>query len=141
MKTDGDYHDALTIAAALPIGWLAWHLLPPGSAIALTAAHILGGLWLSPDLDLPRKGRRCKAWHRWRRVGLGWFWNLYPGMVGKHRSWLSHYPILGTAGRLAYLSPLWLPVAIASPAIIPYLPPIAIGVELAAIVHYWRDWS
>lgn len=132
---------------------LALILLPPiVAAITITATnqvafifaigYLIGTYWLSPDLDL--KGSvRCRVWWRWHRAGLSWVWLLYPGLVGCHRSWLSHAIVIGTAVRLAYL--LWLPTLVAILAginLAPALAPAAIailGIEAAAIVHYFRD--
>ncbi len=140
-RSDGDYHDILTITTALVCGAaaIARDSTPEAPAIAFIVSIVFGGLWLSPDLDLPRRGWRCKAWHRWQRIGLGWYWAIYPGLVGKHRSWLSHSLVIGSAVRLLYVAPLWVPIAITVPALVPLLPAIALGVEVSAFVHYWRD--
>lgn len=66
---------------------------------ALFATGSMLGLVLSPDLDLPRSNAR----RRWNNVRLGWLWWLYESII-PHRSWLSHSPIIGTAGRLGYLA-------------------------------------
>jgi uncharacterized metal-binding protein len=55
----------------------------------------VGGLWLSPDLDT-----HSRATARWGPLRLLWW--PYRRLLS-HRSLLSHSPVLGSAGRLAYL--------------------------------------
>jgi uncharacterized metal-binding protein len=62
------------------------------------AAFLIGGLWLSPDLDT-----RSRATRRWGPLRLLW-WPYRRWLP--HRSLLSHSPVLGTAGRLLYLGVL-----------------------------------
>jgi len=94
----GRSHDRATGLLALPFGLLWWPLLgPPGSVVA-GAAFLIGGLWLSPDLDT-----RSNATRRWGPLRLLW-WPYRRWLP--HRSVLSHSPVLGTAGRLLYLGVL-----------------------------------
>ena len=58
-------------------------------------AFLVGGLWLSPDLDT-----RSNPTRRWGPLRLLWW--PYRRLL-RHRSLLSHSPLLGTAGRLLYL--------------------------------------
>ena len=92
----GRSHDRATTVLALPFG-LLWGpgLGLPGVAVA-GLAFLLGGLWLSPDLDT-----RSRATGRWGPLHLIWW--PYRRLLS-HRSLLSHSPLLGTAGRLAYLA-------------------------------------
>jgi uncharacterized metal-binding protein len=73
------------------------------------AAFLIGGLWLSPDLDT-----RSKATRRWGPLRLLW-WPYRHWLP--HRSILSHSPVLGTAGRLFYLGVL---VILASLLLMPF---------------------
>lgn len=79
--------------------------------IAAAAGAFVGGmtgLILSPDLDLVnRRGGGCMALIFWRALGIEAYWQLYGKLP--HHSPLSHWPILGTLGRLAYCAPLWAP--------------------------------
>lgn len=61
-------------------------------------AFLVGGLWLSPDLDT-----RSNPLRRWGPLQLLWW--PYRTLL-RHRSLLSHSPLLGTAGRLLYLTAL-----------------------------------
>ena len=65
------------------------------SGLTAGLAFLVGGLWLSPDLDT--LSRPSKRW--------GWLavlWWPYRRLV-RHRGWLSHTPLLGTATRLLLL--------------------------------------
>jgi uncharacterized metal-binding protein len=103
------------MAWCLPIGllmgwWLGWM---NGAMTAI--AVIVGGLWLSPDLDV-----RSTALRRWGV--LGGIWWPYRRLL-RHRSLLSHGPLIGMALRLAWLSALllliWTTAAWLSAAVIP----------------------
>ena len=91
----GRNHDQATVTWSLPVGltaslWLGW------CAGALTGlAFLLGGLWLSPDLDV-----RSRALQRWG--ALRWIWWPYQRLV-PHRSLLSHGPLIGTTLRLTWV--------------------------------------
>ena len=67
--------------------------------IVAASAHLLGGLYLSPDLDLVSRPYKRWGW-------LRWIWIPYQKFV-PHRSPLSHAPVIGSLIRLAYLA-LWL---------------------------------
>jgi uncharacterized metal-binding protein len=91
----GRAHDRATLLLALPFG-LLWG---PGLGVAGVAvaslAFLVGGLWLSPDLDT-----LSRATARWGPLrGLWW---PYRRLL-RHRSLFSHSPLIGTTGRLAYL--------------------------------------
>jgi len=94
----GRSHDRATGLLALPFGLLWGPLLGPMGIVVAAAAFLIGGLWLSPDLDT-----RSNATRRWGPLRLLWwpYRHLLP-----HRSILSHSPVLGSAGRLLYLGVL-----------------------------------
>ncbi len=58
-------------------------------------AFLIGGLWLSPDLDT-----KSNALKRWGFLKL--IWMPYCKLI-RHRSFLSHSPFIGTIIRLSYL--------------------------------------
>jgi uncharacterized metal-binding protein len=94
----GQQHDRATWILALPFG-LLWG--PSLGLVGITSAglaFLIGGLWLSPDLDTPSNPSR-----RWGPLRL--FWWPYRRLL-RHRSLLSHSPFLGSAGRLLYLAVL-----------------------------------
>jgi uncharacterized metal-binding protein len=91
----GRHHDRLTLQLSLPFALLWWPALGfPGTASAL-AGFLVGGLWLSPDLDTPSRPSR-----RWGPLAV--LWLPYRRLL-RHRSLLSHTPLIGSAVRLAYL--------------------------------------
>ncbi|MBM5807168.1 MAG: hypothetical protein FJ056_05675 [Cyanobacteria bacterium M_surface_10_m2_179] len=94
----GQQHDRATWLLALPFGliWGPW--LGLAGITAGTLAFLIGGLWLSPDLDT-----RSNPSRRWGPLRLLWW--PYRGLL-RHRSLLSHSPVLGSAGRLVYLASL-----------------------------------
>ena len=69
------------------LGWL--------DGIIAATAFLIGGLWLSPDLDT-----RSNALRRWGQ--LAFLWWPYRRLI-RHRSIWSHGPLIGTAVRLLYL--------------------------------------
>ena len=82
------------------------HLLTAEQA-AFGALGAMSGIILSPDLDVRRRTYAENVFGR-----LWWLWALiwwpYAYRI-RHRHWLSHGPIVGTLGRLAYLLvPAWL---------------------------------
>jgi uncharacterized metal-binding protein len=91
----GQTHDRATTLLALPFG-LLWGPALGLTGIALASGlFVLGGLWLSPDLDT-----HSRATARWGPLHRLWW--PYRRLL-RHRSLLSHSPLLGTTGRLAYL--------------------------------------
>jgi uncharacterized metal-binding protein len=96
----GRRHDVTTWVLSLPFGLLWWPWLGIGGTISAALAFLLGGLWLSPDLDT-----RSNPSRRWGPLAVLW-WPYRRGL--RHRSLLSHSPLLGSALRLAYLAALLL---------------------------------
>jgi uncharacterized metal-binding protein len=94
----GQQHDRATWLLALPFGllWAPW--LGLGGVLAGGLAFLVGGLWLSPDLDT-----RSNPSRRWGPLRLLWW--PYRHLL-RHRSLLSHSPVLGSAVRLLYLAAL-----------------------------------
>jgi uncharacterized metal-binding protein len=88
-------HDRVTAWLALPFGLLWSPLLGWPGVVAAGLAFLVGGLWLSPDLDTLSNATR-----RWGPLRCLWwpYRRLLP-----HRSPLSHSPFLGTVGRLLYM--------------------------------------
>ena len=90
----GQQHDRATCWLALPYGLLWWPWLGPQGAIVSAFAFLIGGLWLSPDLDT-----NSRPYQRWGP--LRWLWWPYRKAL-RHRSLVSHTPLLGSAVRLVY---------------------------------------
>ncbi len=94
----GQQHDRATWILALPFGLLWGPWLGLGGVMVGGLAFLIGGLWLSPDLDT-----RSNPSHRWGPLRLLWW--PYRRLL-RHRSLLSHSPFLGSTVRLLYLAAL-----------------------------------
>ena len=99
----GSSHDRGTWLLALPFGLLCWPFLGWIGSASAALAFLVGGLLLSPDLDT-----RSRPTRRWGPLRLLWW--PYRKLL-RHRSLLSHGPVLGTLGRLGYLGGLVLVLA------------------------------
>jgi uncharacterized metal-binding protein len=95
MVASGRDHDRATWWLAMPFGLLWWPQQGVAAAMAAGLAFLIGGLLLSPDLDT-----HSRPTARWGVLKVLWW--PYRRLL-RHRSLLSHSPLLGTAGRLAYL--------------------------------------
>jgi len=91
----GRDHDRATLLVCLPFGLAVWPLLGAKAAVLGAAAFVIGGLWLSPDLDT-----RSRPLRRWGP--LRWIWWPYRQLI-PHRSLFSHGPLIGMALRLLWL--------------------------------------
>jgi uncharacterized metal-binding protein len=104
------------------------------------AAHYLGGLYLSPDLDLI-----SRPYKRWGF--LRWLWLPYQKLIPRHRHWLSHGVIVGSALRLVYLGAWLSPLLLVFPLSRVHIDSVSVaraiaffcGVELSAINHLILD--
>ena len=94
----GRSHDRATWALALPFGALWWPWLGLAGLMVASLSFVVGGLWLSPDLDT-----RSNATRRWGPLRVLW-WPYRRWL--SHRSLVSHTPVLGSAGRVLYVSGL-----------------------------------
>ena len=123
----GRAHDRATWLLALPFGLLWGPWLGTAGVATAALAFLVGGLWLSPDLDTHSRPSR-----RWGPLRLLWW--PYRRLL-RHRSLLSHSPLLGSAGRLLYLLALLLGLCLlAGPVGAP--PP---GALLAAGRALWQE--
>lgn len=96
----GYVHDRITLwSLPLVVGMSVVRTQSMGLTVAIASGFLLGGLMLGPDLDT-----RSIHYKRWG--WLRWIWLPYRTRI-KHRSPLSHGPILGTTVRVCYLL-LWL---------------------------------
>lgn len=143
---NGNVHNAATIAlgaATIPIAFLTQ---PTETALLYTGGVVLG-IFMTPDLDQSE----IHAVTPQEMVGniLGeipeyiWRFIWYPyGMLIKHRSWMSHLPIIGTVLRLAYLYGWYLFVMwMFRLDVVWYQPPLALVVGLcgADTLHFILD--
>ena len=107
----GRKHAAASLVAAAPTGLIVGLTCGPVVGLGATVG-CLGGIILSPDMD--QEGISKTEWAIVKYLGplgflfMAWSWP-YAKLI-KHRSPWSHFPIVGTAGRLAYCA-LWLSLA------------------------------
>lgn len=151
----GHTHDRITWGC-FPFITLGGYILTQSWTVAIAsgASFLFSGLMFGPDLDI-----HSKQYRRWGL--LRWIWIPYQRYI-PHRSWLSHGPIVGTAGRVLYLGGFF-GVGLAVFAIArgqawaDYVPALTsdefwsatyhremiaggTGLELGAFSHYASDW-
>lgn len=98
----GRTHDRITLWCLPLVSGLVFRLTVSLPLTLITSlGYLVGGLMLGPDLDI--HSIQYKRWGVFR-----WIWRPYQGSF-KHRSRLSHGPIIGTLIRVAYLS-VWLAI-------------------------------
>ncbi len=134
----GRNHDrAILFASPLVLVVGCWQFGELG--IIAGASHFLGGYWLSPDLDI-----KSRPFLRWSV--LRFIWIPYQRCI-RHRSPLSHAPVLGSAIRLLYLVAWVSPLVLVFPGlrqiqwVMDWGKAIAFlaGVELSALNHLLLD--
>ena len=93
----GRTHDRITLWC-LPFiaGFTFWFTEEAVWTLIITLSFLVGGFMLGPDLDI-----HSIQYKRWGPIR--WIWLPYQRAL-KHRSRLSHGPIIGTAIRVVYLS-------------------------------------
>jgi len=146
---NGKAHATASVAAAIPTGMIVAVILGPDVGLCATAG-CLAGVFVTPDLDQLSVSR--SEWNIIKRlpcIGWGWLalWDAYARII-PHRSIWSHLPILGTAGRLAYLEALdcawWLlrgmpdPVPVTA-AQMRYAAGVFIGLAVSDTMHWVMD--
>jgi Uncharacterized metal-binding protein len=84
-------------------GFLAGGLILKDPSCFEYAAGSLAGILLSPDLDVDAKNLSYKFFRKYKTETL-WsaLWHFYRKSI-KHGSELSHFPVVSTLGRLAYI--------------------------------------
>lgn len=96
----GHTHDRVTLWSLPGVAGLTFSYTRSSNLTLLVAGgFLLGGLVFGPDLDI-----YSRQYQRWGV--LRWIWLPYQKSL-RHRSVLSHGPLLGTTVRLAYLA-LWM---------------------------------
>ena len=142
----GQVHDRITLVVSAPIGIATAVLWGADAGLISAAACLIGGFWLSPDLDT-----HSNALRRWGPLrGLWWpYRHLIP-----HRSLWSHGPLIGTALRLLWLLSWWVvlslligwPTNAGLPPLVSWLKQqpqqaiaLAIGLEASAWLHLILD--
>jgi uncharacterized metal-binding protein len=92
----GGTHDRITIwSLPLVTGLTFWQTRSGNLALLVAGGFMFGGLMFGPDLDI-----YSRQFQRWGF--LRWIWLPYQKSL-RHRSFLSHGPIIGTTLRIIYL--------------------------------------
>jgi uncharacterized metal-binding protein len=93
----GQTHDRITIWA-LPavVGICFWQTRNGNITLLVATGFMLGGLMFGPDLDI-----YSRQYQRWGF--LRWIWLPYQKSL-RHRSFLSHGPLIGTTLRVLYFT-------------------------------------
>ncbi|AFY44901.1 metal-binding protein [Nostoc sp. PCC 7107] len=95
----GQTHDRITLwALPLVAGVSFWQTRSSSVTLLVASGFMFGGLMFGPDLDI-----YSRQYQRWGY--LRWIWLPYQKSL-RHRSFLSHGPIIGTTLRVIYLSVL-----------------------------------
>jgi len=84
------------------------------------------GILLSPDLDVDNGNISNYLLRRiWKPIEKLWFiyWFPYRKLL-KHRSFLSHFPVISTFGRIVYIS----------------IPIVILSFYIDINIHYWNLW-
>lgn len=101
----GKVHSSCSAILAVPV-FIAGTMLGDVWAGSAAALGCLCGILLTPDLD--QEGiSSSEYWIIKYTLGLGFLWTMiwFPyALCCKHRSTVSHFPVLGTTVRLLYLS-------------------------------------
>ncbi|BAZ70335.1 MAG: metal-binding protein [Pelatocladus maniniholoensis HA4357-MV3] len=93
----GQTHDRITLWALPLVAGATFVQTKSGNLTLLVAGGFMfGGLMFGPDLDI-----YSRQYQRWGL--LRWIWIPYQKSL-RHRSFLSHGPIIGTTLRVIYLS-------------------------------------
>lgn len=126
-------------------------------ALSVATGSVLG-LFLSPDLD--QDGRTSSELILIRRIpviGHAFFMFWYPyAVLIPHRHFLSHAPVISTAGRLLYIALFWVAVLLAlvllgvdvqtsvltrrAVGLWPWARWILVGLALSDSMHWLRDF-
>ncbi|MDJ0620622.1 MAG: metal-binding protein [Calothrix sp. MO_192.B10] len=155
----GRTHDRITLWT-LP--WVAgltlWQTRSGNITLLIAGGFLFGGLMFGPDLDIYSRHYQRWGWFRW-------IWLPYQKSL-RHRSFLSHGPIIGTTLRVIYLcSMVGFAIAIIlllaqklfnlqwdwqiagesmGRSLVFYATEflaLFLGMELGAMSHYLSDWS
>ncbi|MBW4554828.1 MAG: metal-binding protein [Trichormus sp. ATA11-4-KO1] len=119
----GRTHDRITLYA-LPFiaGVTFWQTGSSNVTLLVAGGFMFGGLMFGPDLDI-----YSRQFQRWGF--LRWIWLPYQKSL-RHRSFLSHGPIIGTTLRVIYLGCLLAILAIVM---------LMIAQKLGNITFTWQD--
>lgn len=154
----GQTHDRITLWALPFVAGATFVQTKSGNlTLSVASGFMFGGLMFGPDLDI-----YSRQYQRWGL--LRWIWIPYQKSL-RHRSFLSHGPIIGTTLRVIYLSGVVGILIILGTVVaqilgngnwskqilsetlgrsldhLPELLALFLGLELGAMSHSLSDWS
>lgn len=144
----GKIHNRTSIALSIPMGIVIGQAASPEMGIGAGLGCLLGTV-LTPDLDQVSLSK--SEWAMIKKFGpLGFLWAAlwWPYTLIPHRSPLSHWPIIGTAGRIGYCYLLgWLGWALFDYPSLPAIPAwgdillrgLLIGLLVSDTAHFVFD--
>lgn len=103
---DGRIHASMSTAAAAGLYWLGAQAGLPEMTIQAIAGGCILGIMITPDLDVDRPVRSHYVVLRRFGPAIAAMWRMIwlpYGLAIRHRSWVSHMPLIGTLIRAAYL--------------------------------------
>jgi uncharacterized metal-binding protein len=108
----GSTHAIITTLAAVSLAGLGYLSKQPEAPTLAVAGGCLVGLILTPDLDLNESTYSYYIMKKETGLIFARLWSLawfpYSRLI-RHRSWVSHFPILSTMIRVGYLAGIaWL---------------------------------
>lgn len=106
----GKAHHMATLTLTPAVAAAAYHYTGGnGFYTALAGLGCLLNILINPDRDLRVQSSDFKLARYTAGLGLLWpmFWWVYSSLIPRHRHWLSHFPVVGTTGRVLYLA-AWL---------------------------------
>jgi uncharacterized metal-binding protein len=144
--SSGKAHDRSILVSLLPVSIASFHYLPnllhfQMAPFLSIAGFAIGGIWLSPDIDL-------KQSYPSQRLGiLSFLWTPYRQLSG-HRGF-SHIPIIGTLSRMAYAAiPIipWIYINKSNSLQILWqykeiIASLFVGLEASCLVHLIMDYT
>ncbi|BAY76467.1 hypothetical protein NIES25_29160 [Nostoc linckia NIES-25] len=121
----GRTHDRITLySLPLVASVTFWQTRSSNATLLVAGGFLFGGLMFGPDLDI-----YSVQYQRWGF--LRWIWLPYQKSL-RHRSFLSHGPIIGTTLRVLYLGCLLAVLGIFV---------LAIGQKLGNFSFNWQDFG
>ena len=152
----GRVHAAMSIFAAAGLYWVAARVGASDAACQALATGCLAGTVITPDLDVDQPTRSHYLIGRKFGLMLALAWRLLwlpYGLSIKHRSWVSHMPLVGTAVRVVYLACFAVLLGSVSllagwqaprlEELLPFFPAAFLGLSLSDLLHWASDglWS
>jgi uncharacterized metal-binding protein len=155
----GRTHDRITIwGLPVIVGATYWQTRDSSMTLLIAGGFMLGGLMFGPDLDIYSVQYQRWGWFKW-------IWLPYQKSL-RHRSFLSHGPVIGTALRVLYFTTILSIIALIFLVIAEKIGSIALnwqslgddigntfvkhkaeflalflGLEFGAMSHYLSDWT